>query len=57
MSTKLQGKKRFTYETGSVAFECAVVDLHSASINIGTININSTALGVACPPTGIGTKM
>jgi hypothetical protein len=29
----------------TVAFECAVIDLHGASIKI-----NSTALEVACPP-------
>jgi hypothetical protein len=38
-----------SYAFGSVALECAVVDLHGA-----LPNINSTALGVACPPPGIG---
>jgi hypothetical protein len=36
-----------SYAVGSAALECAVVDLHGA-----LPNINSTALGVACPPPG-----
>jgi hypothetical protein len=41
-----------TYIGGTVAFEGAVVDHQSA-----LININSSALEVACPPPGIGVKM
>jgi hypothetical protein len=40
-------QNRFTYSSDSVAFECAVVDLHNAFIKI-----NSAALGVTCPPPG-----
>jgi hypothetical protein len=41
-----------TYVGGSVALECAVVDLHGA-----VRNINSAALKVACPPPGHGRKI
>jgi hypothetical protein len=41
-----------SYTNGRVALEDGVVDLH-----IGTIlNINSSALEVACPPPGVGAK-
>jgi hypothetical protein len=36
---------------GSVAQECGVEDHHSS-----LVNINSSALQVACPPPGIGAK-
>jgi hypothetical protein len=54
-STKFQGKNRFTYIASSVALECAAIDLHNAA-NVTTVSINSSALGVACPPPGIGAK-
>jgi hypothetical protein len=41
-----------TYRAGGVALKCGAVDHRSA-----LMKINSSALGVACPPPGIGAKI